>query len=222
MAIKAVVFDFDGTLMDTESCAYDAFCGVYEEYGQQLLLEQWALGIGTVGGQYDPYSELEKLIGEKLDRAAVKARFETAHHEHLKNVTLRPGVKERLEEAKHLGLSIGLASSSDRAWIERHLREQGIRDYFEAVHTSDDVERVKPDPALYRLALESLGVQGSETVAVEDSVNGLRAAKAAGLYGLAVPNRVTAHMNFGEADLVIASLADQSFADLFARLEKDK
>jgi putative hydrolase of the HAD superfamily len=221
MVIKAVVFDFDGTLMDTESCAFDAFCGVYEEYGQQLLLEQWALGIGTVGGQYDPYSELEKLVGEKLDREAVRARFEAVHHEQLKNVTLRPGVKERLEEARRLGLSIGLASSSERAWVERHLRGQGIRDYFEAVHTSDDVERVKPDPALYRLALESLGVKGSETVAVEDSVNGLRAAKAAGLYGLVVPNRVTAHMNFGEADLVVASLADQSFAELFARFDKD-
>ncbi|KIL36475.1 hypothetical protein SD71_07680 [Cohnella kolymensis] len=221
MAIKAVVFDFDGTLMDTESCAYDAFCGVYEEYGQQLLLEQWAVGIGTVGGQYDPYAELEKLVGEKLDLAAVKARFEEAHHEHLTNVTLRPGVKERLEEARCLGLSIGLASSSEREWVERHLRQQGIRDYFEAVHTSDDVERVKPDPALYRLALKSLDARGSETVAVEDSVNGLRAAKAAGLYGLVVPNRVTAHMNFSEAELVVASLADQPFEQLFARLKQD-
>lgn len=205
--------------MDTESCAYDAFSRIYAEYGQQLVLEQWALGIGTVGGEYDPYTELEKLTGKKLDRAAVKARFEAAHHENLKGVTLRPGVIERLEEARSLGLSIGLASSSDRAWIERHLREQGIRDYFEAIHTSDDVKRVKPDPALYLLALESLGANAEETVAVEDSFNGLRAAKAAGLYGLVVPNRVTAMMDFSEADLVVGSLADQSFAELFSRLE---
>ncbi|WP_308637594.1 HAD family hydrolase [Paenibacillus silvisoli] len=221
MAIRAIVFDFDGTLVDTESCAYDAFSKVYEEHGQQLALERWALCIGTVGGAYDPYAELEEMTGKSLDRAAVKERFEILHDETLQGATLRPGTIEVLEEAKRLGLRIGLASSSDRAWINRHLREQGIASYFETICTRDDVERAKPDPALYRLALEALGVQPSEAVAVEDSLNGLKAAKAAGLKAIALPNPVTAHMDLSGADVLIDSFEGRSLAELINGLEAE-
>lgn len=217
MAIKAVVFDFDGTLMDTESCAYDAFCGIYSEHGHRLELESWAVGIGTQGA-FDPYADLERLTGSPVDRALVKARFNEEHEKNLAKIALFPGVIARLEEARRLGLSIGLASSSDRAWIERHLGKQGIRDYFQTVRSSDDVERVKPDPALYRLAVEALGVQPHEAIAFEDSVNGLRAAKAAGLFGVAIPNAVTAKMDFAEADLTLKSLEQRSLAEIIRLL----
>jgi putative hydrolase of the HAD superfamily len=219
MTIKAVVFDFDGTLMDTETCAYDAFCKIYAEYGQQLALEAWAVGIGTHGA-FDPYSDLEKMTGRSLDRADIKLRFEAEHDANLVKVTLRPGVIERLEEARRLGLLVGLASSSDRAWIERHLEQQGIRHYFEVIRSKDDVERVKPDPALYKLAVEALGIQGGEAIAIEDSVNGLRAAKAAGLFSLVVPNPVTANMDFSAADLIIDSLETHSFEEIIKSISR--
>ncbi|QMV43147.1 HAD family hydrolase [Cohnella cholangitidis] len=222
MAIKAVVFDFDGTLMDTETCAYDAYCGIYAEYGLRFPLEAWAAGIGTKGYVYDPFAELERLTGAPVDRNAMNARYQEAHAANVERATLFPGVLERLEEARRLGLSIGLASSSDRAWIERHLGRQGIRDYFRTVRTCDDVERVKPDPALYRLAIGDLGVEPQEAFAIEDSFNGLRAAKAAGLYGVAIPNTVTAKMDFAEADLILKSLEQQSLEDIIRLLEQDK
>jgi putative hydrolase of the HAD superfamily len=219
MTIKAVVFDFDGTLMDTETCAYDAFCGIYEEHGQRLALEAWAVGIGTHGA-FDPYEELERLMGKPTDREAIQARFAEVHEANLLKIGLFPGVLARLEEARRLGLAIGLASSSDRAWIERHLVSQGIRHYFQVIRSSDDVERVKPDPTLYRLAVEALGVKPNVAVAIEDSVNGLRAAKAAGLFGIAVPNRVTSGMDFKEADLIIDSLEQRSLEEMIHVLER--
>jgi putative hydrolase of the HAD superfamily len=221
LTIKAIVFDFDGTLMDTESCAYDAFCGIYAEYGQELALDAWAVGIGTHGA-FDPYADLAKLVGRSLDREEVKARFEASHASKIAQVTLRPGVLDRLEEARRLGLLIGLASSSDRAWIERHLEQQGIRYYFEVIRSSDDVEIVKPNPALYRLAVEALGVRADEAIAIEDSVNGLRAAKTAGLYSLVVPNPVTAKMDFSLADVIVDSLEDRSFEDIIQEFGKSK
>jgi putative hydrolase of the HAD superfamily len=218
--IKAVIFDFDGTLLDTETCSYDAFCKMYSDYGHELPLEQWALCIGTVNGPFDPYTELEIRVGGPLDRAMLKAGFESDYLERVDCAELRPGVIDTLEEVRRLGLRIGLASSSHRAWIDKHLEAMGIRKYFESIHTSDDVEKVKPHPALYRLALASLGVRAEEAVAVEDSLHGMNAAKAAGMHAIIVPNPVTLHMDFtgAGADLIIESLAAQPFKDLLDRL----
>lgn len=216
--IRAIVFDFDGTIVDTESASYEAFRGIFAEHGLELPLERWALGIGTWGA-YDPFADLEEGLGRPVDRRAVRERFEAEMAERIRSLELRPGVADTLEEARSRGMRLGLATSSYRGSVEPHLKELGLLGYFEAVHTADDVARVKPDPALYRLALASLGVAGRQAVAVEDSLNGLRAAKAAGLYGLAVPNELTAFMDFSEADLVLSSLAEQPLGEWISRLE---
>jgi len=219
MTIKAVVFDFDGTLMDTESCAFEAIRSIYAEHGEELALETWAVCIGTQGA-FDPYADLEARMGRRLDRAELFKRFRARHEERARTVGLLPGVMDRLEEARRLGWRIGLASSSERAWIDLHLERHGIRDYFEAIRTKDDVERVKPDPALYRLAVEALGAKPEEAIAVEDSANGLRAAKAAGLRGLVVPHALTAHMDFSEADWLLGSLEERTFRELGLEAER--
>lgn len=216
--IQAIVFDFDGTILDTESVAYDAFRGIYEGYGMELSLERWAQGIGTWGG-FDPYADLEQGLGKPVDRDEIRRNYEMTYAERVENLALRPSVRETLDEARRLGLKLGLATSSYRHMVVPHLRKYGLEPYFEAVHTADEVERVKPDPALYRLAAASLGVRPDEAVAIEDSVNGLRAAKAAGLYGLAVPNPLTAFMDFSEADLVLPSLADRPLRDWLKRFD---
>lgn len=214
--IKAVVFDLDGTLVDTETCAYEAMCDIYAEHGQELPLEKWSLAIGTHGG-FDEYGYLEEKIGRKVDRKALDKRFRVLHEERVGKMPLRPGVLARLEEARKLGLKIGLASSSQRWWIEKVTTLAGIRDYFEVICSADDVERVKPDPALYLLATKALGVSANEAVAVEDSMNGLRAAKAAGLVALVTPNPVTSHMDFTGADVIAQDLEHITFAELADR-----
>ncbi|REE78729.1 HAD superfamily hydrolase (TIGR01509 family)/HAD superfamily hydrolase (TIGR01549 family) [Paenibacillus taihuensis] len=218
MTIKAIIFDFDGTLMDTETCGYEAFCKVYKHYGQELALEKWAICIGTVNAPFDPYTHLQELAGKPLDRAELVEQFERLHEEELQGTTLRPGVVGILDEAKRLGLRIGLASSSDRKWINRHLQQQGIAEYFEVICTRDDVLKAKPDPALYLLALERLGLKADEAVAVEDSLNGLTAAKLAGLKAIAVPNPVTAQMNLSQADVMLDGFEGVSLDELISKL----
>ncbi|MBB6671773.1 HAD family hydrolase [Cohnella nanjingensis] len=217
--IKAVVFDFDGTIMDTETVAYEAFRSVFREHELELPLALWAQAIGTLNGPFDPYRELETGTGRPVDRKAVDAKFNDYYYGAVHHVPLLPGVIDALEEAKHLGLRVGLATSSYREWIEPHLQRHGLLKYFDAIHTADEVDKVKPDPALYKRALASFGLEGTEAVAVEDSLNGLRAAKGAGLYGIVVPNPMTASMNFAEADLVVPSLDGQKLAMLIAHLE---
>ncbi|MBB6634746.1 HAD family hydrolase [Cohnella thailandensis] len=218
--IRAIVFDFDGTIMDTESVAYDAFRGIFNEYGLELSLAKWAKGIGTWGA-YDPYKDLEEQTGLLLNREELNRQYEMSFAEKVKNVEVRPGVVAVLEEASRRGFGLALATSSYRKNVIPHLEEKGLLHYFQAIHTADEVEKVKPDPALYKLAIASLKVRPEEAVAIEDSVNGLRAAKAAGLFGLAVPNELTAFMDFSEADLTIpTSLAQLPFDEWMGRLHK--
>lgn len=218
--IKAIVFDFDGTLVDTETCAFQVFRAIYADYGQELPLKQWAQVVGSTFGPFDPYEELQRLTGKVLDREALRARYEADLLKRADEAPLLPGVTDVLEEARELGLRIGLASSSDRFWIDRHLSGKQIGHYFQTTQTADDVAQVKPDPALYRQALAALGVQPEEAVAVEDSVHGLKAAKAAGMHAVVVPNAMTAHMDFAaaRADLVIESLAAQPLRTVLERL----
>lgn len=214
--IKAVVFDFDGTILDTETVTYEAMNGIFRERGHELPMDKWAGAIGTLHG-FDACAELSAFTGETIDRAWFDARFGELYAGMVHQVPLLPGILDALEEAKRLGLAVGLATSSYRAWIEPHLERLDLRRHFDAIHTADDVEKVKPDPALYRLAVGSLGVEPGEAVAIEDSLNGLRAAKAAGLYGIAVPNAMTAGLDFSEADLVVPTLDGQKLEMLVAR-----
>lgn len=214
--IKAVVFDFDGTILDTETVAYDAVNGIFKERGHELPLDKWVGSIGTLDG-FDGCAELSACTGESIERAWFDARFGELYAGMVHQVPLLPGIRDALEEAKRLGLGVGLATSSYRAWIEPHLERLDLRGFFDVIHTADDVEKAKPDPALYRLAVRSLGVESQEAVAVEDSLNGLRAAKAAGLYGIVVPNAMTAGLDFSEADLVVPTLDGQKLEMLVAR-----
>ena len=114
-----------------------------------------------------------------------------------------PGVEDYLQTAKELNLKLGIASSSDRKWVEGNLSRLELLDYFDIVHTSDDVEFTKPDPTLYRLALHSLELNPGDAIVLEDSPNGVSASKAAGIFTVAVPNPLTARLNLDHADLVL-------------------
>ena len=131
---------------------------------------------------------------------------------------LLPGVVEHLEAAKSIGLKLGVASSSTRDWVTGHLARLGILGRFDCVRCRDDVANAKPDPDLYIAVLECLGVLASEAIAVEDSPNGVMAAKRAGLRCVAIPNSITARLDLGQADVILGSLADVTLAELLRRV----
>ncbi|MDN4595414.1 HAD family hydrolase [Polycladomyces subterraneus] len=206
--IRALVFDFDGTILDTETPAYLTLKEIYQEYGVELPLDEWCKCIGTRGGEFDPLGYLESCVGRPLDKKAIHQRWRARHQKMVEQQRPLPGVERLLQEAKAKGLKVGLASSSDREVILHRLTMLDLLSHFDCVCTADDVEYVKPDPALYLLAISRLGVRPEEAVAVEDSPNGALAAKRAGLRCLVVPNPMTAGLNLGEYELRLDSLEE--------------
>jgi putative hydrolase of the HAD superfamily len=207
LMIKAVIFDFDGLIIDTESAWYEAYREVIERhYGIDMPIEVWGNVIGTSMDVFNPFAYLAEQTGKTLDEQLLQREAQPVFRRLMREQGLRPGVADYLQEAKRLGLSIALASSSGIGWIRPFLEQHDLVGYFDVLTTADDVARVKPDPELYVKSLERLGIAGEEAVAFEDSVNGSNAAKAAGVHCVIVPNRVTSHMAFERYDLRIASM----------------
>ncbi|HEX7255549.1 MAG TPA: HAD-IA family hydrolase [Gaiellaceae bacterium] len=219
MAIRALLFDFDGLIVDTETPSYASWQEVYREHGQELPLDRWAAIVGTIGG-FEPLDYLEDLHGP-IDRDAVKTRRREHELSLLEVEDLRPGILEYLQEADRLGLKTAVVSSSTRQWVDRHLARLERAEHFDEIVTADrDPDRSKPRPTLYLEALERLGVAAEEAIAFEDSPNGVRAARAAGIYTVAVPNRVTISLGLDEADLVLESLAELPLRELLESLPR--
>jgi HAD superfamily hydrolase (TIGR01509 family) len=218
MVVQALLFDFDGLIVDTESPSLAAWRWLYAQHEQELTLDRWSAAIGTVGG-FDVLTHLESLVGTPLEREILQAR--KLEHELMlaEAEQLRPGVAEYLADAERLGLRKAIVSSSERKWIDGHLRRLEQASGWEAIVTADgDRTRAKPSPMLYLEALERLSLRAEEAIALEDSPNGVRAAKAAGLWCVAVPNAVTAGLGLEEADLVLESLAALPLATLLERM----
>jgi HAD superfamily hydrolase (TIGR01509 family) len=213
VGIRALLFDFDGLIVDTETPSFASWQEVYREHGEKLPLERWAAIVGTIGG-FEPLDYLEELHGP-VDREAVQARRDEHEISLLEIEELRPGVLEYLEAAQRLGLKTAIVSSSTQQWVNRHLARLERAEHFDEIVTADlDQERAKPRPTLYLEALERLGVSADEAIAFEDSPNGVTAAKAAGIFTVAVPNGVTASLGLEEADLQIESLAELPLREL--------
>lgn len=215
--LKAIIFDFDGTIVDTESAEYLSWKEVYEEHGCDLPIELWAQNVGTIGGPFDPYLHLEERMGCLSDREKIDIQRKSRHKELLKKETILPGVVTLIQQAHAKGLRIGLASSSSRAWVEGNLDRWGLLPFFDCIRTSDDVSHVKPDPELYLSAIEGLSVTSDEAIAFEDSVYGATAAKRAGIHCIVIPNQVTKHMDFRFADRCLQSMEDFNLDDFSNR-----
>ena len=215
--MRLVVFDFDGLILDTEVPVYDVWQAIYGEHGHTLEFARWAECIGTAD-TFDPCAHLESLLGRSVDAGALIRHHRTRTDALIAAQPVLPGVRDYVEDARRLGVRLGVASSSSRRWVEGHLTRLGLREHFEVVRCADDVARVKPDPALYLAVLEATGVAAHQAVALEDSPNGVRAAKRAGLACIAVPNPLTAQLDLAEADLRLGSLAELTLAELIARL----
>jgi HAD superfamily hydrolase (TIGR01509 family) len=218
VAIRGLLFDFDGLLVDTETPSRLVWEELYREHGHELPQDQWATLVGTIGAPFDPFGHLEELVGEALDEEVLTTRRQARELELIDLEDLRPGVEEYFAEAERLGLKTAVVSSSDDDWIERHLGRLGHLEGLDTIVAANgDTQRAKPRPDLYLDALDRLGLTPEEGIAFEDSPNGVTAAKAAGLACVAVPNPITATLALDDADLVLDSLADVPLQELLAR-----
>jgi HAD superfamily hydrolase (TIGR01509 family) len=205
--IRALVFDFDGLILDTEGPELQSWSEIYEDHGATLAFDLWATTIGTAS-TFDPHAELERQLGRSLDRDQIRARRRQRNQELISAEEVRPGVLEYVRTARERGFGLAVASSSPRSWVGGHLARLGIASHFDYLRCADDVRLVKPDPELYLSAIAALGVAANEAIAIEDSPNGILGAKRAGLFCVAVPNPITRQLPLNLADVRVDSLAD--------------
>jgi HAD superfamily hydrolase (TIGR01509 family) len=213
--VRAVVLDFDGLIVDTETPIFEAWRAAYRRRGQDLGLGEWQHALGTHGG-FDPLARLAELMGAPVEGEALIQEVQAENREVCDAQPLLPGVAELLHEARRIGLSTAVASSSTRGWVDGWLARHGIRDLFDVLCGREDVARVKPAPDLFLLAAERLGMAPAACLVFEDSPNGMRAARAAGMRCVAVPNTLTRELVLPDPDLVVSSLAERSLAEIVA------
>jgi len=215
--VAAVILDFDGLILDTETPIFEAWREAFRGRGQVLSMDDWQHTLGTNGG-FDPLARLVELAGEGLDGEAVEREVQEANRRACAAQSLLPGVEGLLVEAERLGLRRAVASSSSRAWVEGWLTRHGIRGRVEVICARDDVARVKPAPDLFLLAAERLALPPAACLVFEDSPNGMRAARAAGMRCVAVPNGLTRQLRLPDPDLVLGSLAERTLGAILEEL----
>ena len=218
MTSRALIFDFDGLIIDSETPLFEIWSAIYHEHGHTLTIDHWQHALGTQGG-FDPFADLSTRIAQALDRQGLATMVRQQHWARCGDEPLLPGVRDRLEEARELGMAAAVASSSPSAWVDPWLDHHDLRGLIQAVCTRDDVERVKPAPDLFLLAAGRLGVTPAACIVFEDSPNGLRAAHAAGMQAVSVPNRLTRDLPVPVPCVRVDSLADCSLVALLRMLE---
>lgn len=215
--IKALIFDFDGLILDTESPEFQAWQEVFGAHGHALSLDLWADLVGRPRTYFDMYSYFKELNGPLTDLDALRKDRRARVVQLVLEQPILPGVLNYLTEAKEIGLKLGLASSSGGDYVRAHLKRLHLVEYFDVTKCFEDTESHKPEPGPYLAALEDLGVAPRQAMAFEDSPNGVAAARAAGIFCVAVPNPITQCLALTRANYCLKSLADESLRQLLSR-----
>ena len=204
--LKALIFDFDGLILDTESSLFEAWREIFDEYALEIHMEDWVKMLGQSADPPEAYTYLEVKIGRAVDRAALKERRIKRELSILQDQPALLGVRDLIYEVKESGLLLAVASSSEHAWVDTHLDRLDLMECFDVVICADDVPATKPAPDLYIQALNQLGVSSEDAIALEDSEHGVHAARAAGLFCIAVPNEITKGASFDQDQVTLDSL----------------
>lgn len=216
--IQALIFDFDGLILDTETPEVQIWQDLYASYGQEFPLDEWVRTVvGAAVANLDPLAKLERLTGLPLDRLALQEQALRTRQGWQAVLPPLPGVADYLDTARCQGLRLAVASSSPHTWVDGFLRRLGFFDLFDAIICREDAPRIKPEPDLFLAALSALHVRANQALAFEDSPNGVKAAKAAGLRVVGVPNAITSRLGPLPADLTLASLSDLALSGLLER-----
>lgn len=218
--LKALIFDFDGLILDTETPEVLVWQSIYKDHGFELPLDEWKKTIGGYGiSNFDAAEHLALLSSGRLDPVSSKARYRKETDAIIHASPILPGVVEMIEQAKAEGIKVAIGSSSPHSWVDTHAKRLNIFHYFDYITCQDDVApgRTKPNPDIYLKSLERLQVQKNEAVVFEDSLNGVEASRRAGIFVVAVPNQLTSQMNV-RGDLTVSSIAELTLQDLQKKL----
>ena len=214
----AVVFDFDGVIVDTETPQFEAWREIFAEHGvAPMAMAEWSTMLGRPSAEHaDPLDLLVGRLGHEVDRDEVQRRRRQLRDEHLAREAVRPGVVAWLDCAAEHGAGIAIASSSEPEWVEWLLDRHGLRHRFPVLSCFGHERPGKPDPFLYVDACRTLGVAPATAVAVEDSPTGVASAVAAGLWCIAVAAGISRLLDLSAADERVDSLAGLDPATYFA------
>jgi putative hydrolase of the HAD superfamily len=217
VTLDAVVFDFDGLIIDSEWAIFETARDAFAVHGHELTVEAWATIVGL--GEDDDelaWAMLTQAMGiEGFDNAVFSATYREQPRSNRDSLPLLPGIEVLVDSLTVEGIPMAVASSSSLEWLDRHLGRLGIRPRFGAVVGADLVGGIgKPAPDVYLRACTDLGADPRRSVALEDSAHGVASAKAAGMTTVAVPSRITRFNDFEGADLVVDSVADLTVSRL--------
>ena len=219
--LKALIFDFDGLILDTETPEVLAWQSIYKDHGFELPVDEWEKTVGGYGlSNFDAASRLVFLSLGRLEIESLRFRYRKESDAMIQSNPILPGVQSMIEQAKDAGLQVAIGSSSPHSWVDTHAKRLGLFDHFDQIICADDVPpgRTKPNPDIYLKALEKLNVRREEAVVFEDSPNGVLAARRADIFVVAVPNSLTIKMSVS-GDLTVLSLAELSFQELKVHLQ---
>ncbi|MDL1910780.1 HAD family hydrolase [Chloroflexi bacterium CFX6] len=219
--LKALIFDFDGLILDTETPEVDVWTDIYAEHGFEFPFNDWVQTVGGYGiSNFDAADHLSLLTQGQLDPASLRARHRLGSDALTHSQPILPGVLATIHEAKRLRLKLAIASSSPHSWVDLHTKRLGIFHQFDRIVCQDDVGigRTKPNPDLFLTALNQLQVRRNEAIVFEDSPNGVKAANRAGIFVVAVPNPLTSRLKIEGANLTVRSLASLPLVELLGKL----
>lgn len=220
MNIKGIIFDFDGLILDTETPEMLAWEKAFTEHGLSFPIEKYLNSIGTVSDNHFVQGFMQEMgLSEgEIQQTVLAYQSHIATFEHMNHP--REGVLDLIHDAEKNGLRLAVASNSYRTWVVDNLQRLALDSHFDPICTRDDVTNSKPDPELYNLVLARWGFTSNEVLALEDSPNGIKAAKNAGIFCVAVPNPITIRMDITLADLIFSSFLDFSLQEIVFQLGK--
>ncbi|NPV55618.1 MAG: HAD family hydrolase [Anaerolineae bacterium] len=218
MQYKGIIFDFDGTIFDSEVPEYEAWVEIFRRYDAILPITAWAACVGSSNDKFDVIAYLENQCNIRVDAGTLYQLQRQLSDERVAQSKPLPGVIEIIQQAKEHKLRLAIASSSPQNWVHTQLRRLGLVQEFEIICTADDVRNVKPDPELFLCATKKMGLKPGEVIAFEDSPNGITAALSAGMVCIAIPNEITRYLDTSHATHTFNSMAEIQLNDLFVRL----
>ena len=219
--VKAVLFDMDGVIIDSEPIHYRLSKLYYSELGLDIADEEYYTFVGV--GDVEIFTRLKSKYGLKEDLNDLVNTYQQRYLDHLrKQKDAKPisGVDQLIRDLHQKKYLLALGSSAVRENIEAVLESFELREYFNAIASACEVEQSKPFPDIYLLAAEKLAVNPSDCVVIEDSCNGIKAAKLAGMKCIAYHNPNSGDQDLSQADFVITTFEDLDFEGLVRSLEQ--